>query len=76
MSPIPAYRCCTLQSVISKIEVDNLELEGETKLSVPGYDKVCSLSWAPGQGLIPPGPAARVLAAGLRIAGYPIETAP
>eukprot|EP00667_Euglena_gracilis_P001454 EG_transcript_1453 len=31
--------CCTLQSVISKIEVDNVELEGETKLSVPGYDK-------------------------------------
>mmetsp|Transcript_42485 Transcript_42485/g.76200 ORF Transcript_42485/g.76200 Transcript_42485/m.76200 type:complete len:1097 (-) Transcript_42485:331-3621(-) len=31
--------CCTLQSVISKIEIDNVELEGETKLSVPGYDK-------------------------------------
>ena len=32
--------CCTLQSVISKIEIDNVELDGETKLSVPGYDKV------------------------------------
>eukprot|EP00668_Euglena_longa_P029415 GGOE01036763.1.p1 GENE.GGOE01036763.1~~GGOE01036763.1.p1 ORF type:complete len:1140 (-),score=413.15 GGOE01036763.1:106-3372(-) len=31
--------CCTLQSVISKIEIDNVELEGETKLQVPGYDK-------------------------------------
>jgi len=31
--------CCTLQSVISKIEVENLELSGETKLSVPGYPR-------------------------------------
>ena len=32
---------CKLQSTISNIEVDSMELEGRTMLSVPGYkDKV------------------------------------
>ncbi|ELT91479.1 hypothetical protein CAPTEDRAFT_222046 [Capitella teleta] len=30
---------CTLKSAISDIEVDNLSLDGETKLSVPGYER-------------------------------------
>ncbi|VDM20927.1 unnamed protein product, partial [Hydatigera taeniaeformis] len=31
--------CCTLQSAISDIEVDKVELTGRTALSVPGYSK-------------------------------------
>ncbi|EUB61231.1 Valyl-tRNA synthetase [Echinococcus granulosus] len=31
--------CCTLQSAISDIEVDKVELTGRTALSVPGYTK-------------------------------------
>nr|CDS31133.1 valyl tRNA synthetase [Hymenolepis microstoma] len=31
--------CCTLQSAISDIEVDKVELTGRTSLSVPGYAK-------------------------------------
>uniref|UniRef100_A0A5K3EV64 Valine--tRNA ligase, mitochondrial n=1 Tax=Mesocestoides corti TaxID=53468 RepID=A0A5K3EV64_MESCO len=31
--------CCTLQSAISDIEVDKIELSGRTALTVPGYEK-------------------------------------
>lgn len=33
------HRCCTLKTAISDIEVDYVELEGETKLAVPGYSE-------------------------------------
>jgi len=32
--------CCALQSTISDLEVDRLELTGKKKLKVPGYDKL------------------------------------
>ncbi len=31
--------CCTLQSAISDIEVDKVELTGRTPIAVPGYTK-------------------------------------
>ena len=31
--------CCRLQSAISNIEVEHLELEGPTPLVVPGYEE-------------------------------------
>jgi len=32
--------CCHLQSTISDLEVDHLELDGKKKLKVPGYDRM------------------------------------
>lgn len=31
--------CCSLQSTISNIEVEHMQLNGPTRLKVPGYDK-------------------------------------
>lgn len=31
--------CCSLESAISDVEVDNLEIQGRTDIAVPGYDK-------------------------------------
>lgn len=31
--------CCALQSVISDLEVETVDLEGPTNLTVPGHDK-------------------------------------